>query len=124
MGECGCGATELNYQLKGPEGITYGIEVYSGCHDCGTPAGVVIHRFGGEDEWEADLLEYVPELPIVGYKTSIGGQAAITVISPEGLVASINKNLDEYGFHLRGTAELGRLVEDAVYESREGAGVV
>lgn len=123
MGECGCGATSLDYKFAGPEGITYGIEIYSGCYYCDTPAGVVLHRYTQEDDWSEAILEHVPEAPFLGWQgaTEGWGEVALPVISREGLVASINQNLQDYGIELRPNASVFRLVEDAVYETAKAA---
>lgn len=71
MGECGCAADTPLVQFPGPEGVTYSLEVYPGCHYCSTPAGVVVRRVdrskaNGVDVGE-DHLEHVPEATFHGY---------------------------------------------------------
>lgn len=63
MGQCGCGDFYPQFKLPGPNGSIYAIELFSGCHDCRSPAGVSIVRLSGEQlqEWEAEhipLLEW------------------------------------------------------------------
>lgn len=123
MGECGCGATVLDYKFPGPEGIAYGIEIYSGCHYCHTPAGVVLHRYTAEDDWAQDFLEGVPDAPFQGFQgeTEGWGEVALPVVSNKGLIASINKNLQDYNVELPENADVFRLVEDAVYETGQAS---
>lgn len=53
MGSCGCSDYGGGLKFPGPPGFVYVLEVYPGCNDCGTPAGVVIHKFSesGEDSF-------------------------------------------------------------------------
>lgn len=45
MGECGCGNFSGDLTFPAPDGDVYVLDVYTGCADCGTPAGVILHRF-------------------------------------------------------------------------------
>jgi hypothetical protein len=59
MGACGCGDTRVDVKLPGPDGITYGIQVYAGCDYCGTPAGIIVYRFCSEQDecWHRESPE-------------------------------------------------------------------
>ena len=122
MGECGCGATDIEFLLPGPEGVNYGIEVYQGCHYCGTGAAVVVYRQvdkGGvlEDFMEAGVE---PTFSIYGGGQLGGdGEFFIPILGPEELVESLKENMDEplTDVHF-GTADLRRTIQDAVHATR------
>jgi hypothetical protein len=63
MCECGCGDFHPDFKITTPEYI-YAIQIYTGCHDCDTPAGITFERFKANDEdsillWD---LKHVPEM--------------------------------------------------------------
>lgn len=85
MGQCGCSDTEPMYQFPGPDGVTYGIQIYPSCHYCSAPAGVELYRFGvGE---AAVWLDGVPEAPFRPYSATspVDADLAIPVLDPEHL---------------------------------------
>ena len=45
MGACGCGDFSGDITFPAPDGEVYVLDVYPGCEDCETPAGVVLYRF-------------------------------------------------------------------------------
>jgi hypothetical protein len=59
MGECGCYCFDAICKLQGPKGITYVIDIYQGCQECGVPAGVKIYAFTNKDIKEC----YCGDLP-------------------------------------------------------------
>ena len=67
MCECGCGAFGGGFRFPGPDGIVYLLELYPGCGDCDTPAGVIIHRYQDTEEqreWFGDQ----PEMPFIDFQ--------------------------------------------------------
>lgn len=96
MGSCGCGDFNARYQFPGPVGVTYAFEVFAGCSNCGTPAGIIIYRFGtdGAKTW-CDGLQ---GLPIRTYAErgigepqpgDIDGEFMQHVIDPEILIEKL-----------------------------------
>jgi len=63
MGECGCSCFAAICTFKGPKGITYVIDIYPGCQECGVPAGVKIYAFSEKSMKEWDCKD-LPELVI------------------------------------------------------------
>lgn len=63
MGQCGCGDFHPQFTLPGPDGSVYALELFTGCHDCRAPPGVVVARLSGEqlDVWE---VEHIKELEL------------------------------------------------------------
>lgn len=50
MCECGCGeGMNPTYTFPGPDGLTYAIALYTGCEDCGNPAGVMLYEIASKD---------------------------------------------------------------------------
>lgn len=45
MCECACGNIEGQLRFPAPDGDVYILDIYPGCRDCDTPAGVTIYRF-------------------------------------------------------------------------------
>lgn len=89
MGECGCGDTTPEFRLPGPDGITYGIEIYGSCHYCETPAGVVIYRFDAAEA--AVWLDGVEDAPLMAYdpERPTNAQLAIPIVDPEFLMKAL-----------------------------------
>lgn len=50
MGSCGCGDTQIHYQLPGPDGSIYGLEFYPGCDSCMNGPALTLHCFGDYEE--------------------------------------------------------------------------
>lgn len=59
MGACGCGDFRGDLRFPGPGGDVYVIDLYHGCDYCGTPAGIVLHRFTPDEavRWGVDQAE-------------------------------------------------------------------
>jgi hypothetical protein len=95
MGQCGCSDTIPDFRLPGPDGVHYGIQIYSSCHYCVTPAGVDIYRFDdtGAEEW----LDGVPEAPFTPYNADapIAAQLSIPVLEPAELAKAIGRDQRE-----------------------------
>jgi hypothetical protein len=82
MCECGCGNTEPDWRLPGPDGITYAIQVYPSCSDCGTPAGLIVYRFTAEEARSWGVNDCL-ELPIHPYmRGSVFGDCRIPIVHP------------------------------------------
>lgn len=54
MGACGCGDFRGDFRFPAPDGDIYVLDMYSGCRDCHTPAGIVVYRFT-KDQTEAAI---------------------------------------------------------------------
>jgi hypothetical protein len=78
MGECGCGDYNADLRFKGPDGITYVLQVYQSCSECCTPAGVLIYAFNDEQY----KLWNCGELPEIEFDE---GGTGIAVVDPEAL---------------------------------------
>lgn len=63
MGQCGCGDFQGDFKFKGPEGITYVLQVYPACDNCDTPAGVIIYAMDKND-CEMWGVNEIPEIKI------------------------------------------------------------
>lgn len=74
-GQCGCSDFNAQHKFAGPDGYTYALEVTQGCDGCGTPAGVIIHRFDRKtaDQWDVGEL---PELPFRGFNEATANESA------------------------------------------------
>lgn len=72
MGQCGCTEGLDGKRFAGPEGITYVLEIYQGCRDCGTPAGVAVKSFAsaGEDTF------WFEGLPLAVFRDYQGAESA------------------------------------------------
>jgi len=87
MCECGCGDYNPICKFRGPDNLTYVVQIYAGCQGCCTPAGVILYAFTDKDmeEWDANVL---PEREILYEGT------ALPVIDP---VALKRRMADMYG---------------------------
>ena len=67
MGQCGCGDFHPQFKLPGPEGSFYALQLYTGCLDCRTPAGIIVAKLKGDevDEWD---VKHIPDLTWTGSK--------------------------------------------------------
>jgi len=70
MGICGCGEYDAVYRFKGPGEITYVVQIYPGCNECCTPAGIILYAFTEEDMELWDAIE-LPEFQIHNEGTGI-----------------------------------------------------
>lgn len=116
MGQCGCGDMNPQWQLQGPGTTTYVIEIYAGCPDCETPAGIAVHRMSPSDMDAWDLHE-LPELPFrrVGHEEL---DAPIQLVHPKVLMLLLNK--EGQGFEPVGIAprDASLLLREAVNRTR------
>lgn len=103
MGECGCGATNLLAKFPGPDGVMYGLEVYPGCRYCGTPIGVVMHRFDPSAKHGEDMEEFffgVPDMPFQGYGNPdfewSWSEAAVMLVDPETIFNGLEQQQEEF----------------------------
>jgi hypothetical protein len=114
------------YRFPGPEGVTYGVQIYPSCHYCSTPAGVDLYRFGPDeaDEW----LDGVEEAPFVPYSNDdrVNAQLAIPVVDPEKLAEAMSHHYEEAAAEdgdetSREIAEedMRHVLPDAVYKTLE-----
>lgn len=96
MGTCGCSDTDLMFRFPGPEGVTYGVQIYPSCDYCSTPAGVDIHRFADDSE-EAVWVENVPDAPWLPYDGEEPTNAimSIPVVDPEKLAEAMTAHYEE-----------------------------
>jgi hypothetical protein len=62
MGSCGCGEPSGLVRLSGPNGTWYGLEVYTGCRDCGTDPTLAIYTMVEGEDYVWDEWERVPEI--------------------------------------------------------------
>ena len=63
MGACGCGDFQGDFKFQGPGDLVYVLQVYGGCEDCHTPAGVILYAMTPEDQvlWD---VSHIPDLEI------------------------------------------------------------
>ena len=89
MGQCGCGDFQPDFKFKGPEGITYVVQMYPSCDYCDNPAGVIIYALTPE---EAEMwgLGHVPEKEINADGTWIA------VIHPKHIMGSVMEGIQQY----------------------------
>lgn len=95
MGQCGCGDFKPNFKLPGPNGSVYCIELFSGCHDCRAPAGVVIEKLSGEEliTWD---VQTIPTAQLVNLGKSDDHQTrAWALVDVEALAKYIGFEDDE-----------------------------
>ena len=88
MGECGCGNTNIQLKFTGPDGVVYGIQIYPGCRECGSPAGVIIYRFDTKNDPDAAMwLEGAKDVQWNPYGTTLadGADLCIPVLDPDKL---------------------------------------
>ena len=70
MCECGC-SQGPDFYFPGPDGITYGLELYHGCGDCGNAPGISLVRIPDkhlDDFGPADWRKPVPWFAHSGWK--------------------------------------------------------
>lgn len=103
MGECGCGDFVGDFKFPGPGKDIYVLDVYPGCRDCDTPAGIVIYRFTPKEagEWGCERVE---KLDI----SSIG--TGIPVLDPNIL----KKKMRAFAEPVKEEYDADGLVQDAV----------
>lgn len=112
MGECGCGQENVAFRFDGPEGVTYGLEVYPGCHYCGNGPAVTLYRIEHD---EYDLLHEADELiwadSVTGVKV-----ANVAIVTPEALVESMKEYMADHlvSPEYLNPSGLFRTLEDAV----------
>ncbi len=84
MGQCGCGDFHGDFKFKGPDGITYVLDVYPSCDYCNTPAGIILYAMGSDDckIWGVD---HIPEIEILDIGT------CVAVIDPADLIKKADK---------------------------------
>lgn len=79
MGQCGCADFCGEFTLPAPDGGMYVFGRYAPCEGCGTPAGIVVYKFG-MDEIEMWHARDLPQL-------NIDVERLIPVLSVESLAA-------------------------------------
>lgn len=84
MCECGCSMGGPDYKMRGPNGMWYGIRVYTGCRDCDAPVGIDIFAIKDQDNDFYDI-KGMPELEFVD------GMASIPVLHAQKLVESMKQ---------------------------------
>ena len=89
MGQCGCGDFAGDFKFKGPDGITYVLQVYPSCNNCDNPAGIILYAMNKDDceMWE---VESIPAVEI----TDVG--TFFSVIHPKKLMESVLEGLEAY----------------------------
>lgn len=100
MGACGCGEIEPDFKFKGQDNTIYFLTIYTGCHYCSTPAGIIIQKSTPEslkdhDEFEFEL-EHMPELKFHTYdgklaKENESGEFVIPLFFPENFIKKLSK---------------------------------
>lgn len=83
MCECGCASDYDRLFLQGPGNTFYMLEFGPGCHECDTPAGVIIgqHELNARPELGREFFD---ELPVIGTRKEL----AVGVASP-GSIADL-----------------------------------
>ena len=71
MGQCGCADFSGDFRFRGPGDMTYVLQVYPSCEDCGLPAGIILYAFSPEDceDWG---VAAIPEIEPDGVGRLIG----------------------------------------------------
>ncbi len=88
---CPCSDFAPSFQLPGPDGAVYAVEIYVGCEACGTGPGVALHRF---DDRKAARDWSVPELPRLTFDVG-DGVAFLQVLDPDKLREGLKEWLGE-----------------------------
>jgi hypothetical protein len=91
MCECGCSSRGPDFRFAGPQGLTYGLEIYPGCKDCEAPIAVAITRYTRED-FEMFGLKHVP---LLKFKNN---DSAHPILHPRLLEKMIAKWIEEVGY--------------------------
>lgn len=82
MGQCGCGDFSAWWQMPGPSGIAYAVELYGGCEYCDMPVAVRLYRMDEDrDFWVDDL----PEIPFMPYAPTDTSQDGELFLHPDAL---------------------------------------
>lgn len=89
MCQCGCGDFNGDFKFKGPDGISYVLQVYPSCDNCNQPAGIILYAMGEKDckEWD---VENIPEVEI----TDIG--TFFSVVHPKKIVEFVLHGVQQY----------------------------
>ena len=89
MGKCGCGDFQGDFKFKGPNNITYVLQVYPSCDYCDNPAGIILYAMSPEDckDWDVDTI---PDIEIRDVGT------LISVIHPKKLMETIIQGIESY----------------------------
>jgi len=115
MGSCGCGDFVGDWRIPGPGKDVYVLEVYPGCQDCGTAAGVTLYQFTPAEArtWG---VEEIPGLPLDA------GGLALAVLDPKVLAKLMAKwakpNVSEYDADGLVHDAVSACFKDAVRETR------
>lgn len=89
MGQCGCNDFQGDFKFKGPDGITYVLQVYQSCSYCETPAGIILYAMN-EKDCQTWCVDDIPEIQISDVGT------LISVIHPKKLMKQIAEGITVY----------------------------
>jgi hypothetical protein len=90
MCECGCISCGEFYQLPGPKGSLYVLQIYPGCDYCSSPIAIIIRHIKREDDEFQDYKE-CQLFKLKDYGHEISGE--IEFLSEEFLIDSLRKFL-------------------------------
>lgn len=117
MGECACGQEQVEFVLPGPDGIRYGIEIYSGCHYCGSGPALAIYRCTEEyDDEEYFLLHGAKEPEWVEHIDGVQFFGHV-LITQEAFATSLLENNEEMDSRSAKRIASGRTLEDAIWNT-------